>query len=171
MSIVFKRASAAIAWSLLILVPIAGAAESPDHLSKKELKALIAGAKTPEDHLNLAEYYRAEAARLIAKQHEHEEEAADYFRDPSRHPGPKYPTLGQHCRDLAYYYGKGAQSAQALAAAHEGMAARGKDVETSVVDPDPHNASAAPVAPASGEKNCVAMKAEPSMAAMQAIDT
>jgi len=35
-------------------------------LSKKEVKALIASAKTKEDHLKLADYYKAETERLEA---------------------------------------------------------------------------------------------------------
>lgn len=158
----FKHATEAIAIGILLFVPFAGAAEASGQLSKKQLKALVAGAKSPEDHLKLAAYYRAETARLTAKQREHEEEAAEYYKDPSQHPTPKYPTLGQHCRDLAYYYGKGAQSAQALAASHEAMAAAapGGDAVTSGVASDKGTASATPAAPATGAKDCMGMMAE-----------
>ncbi len=105
------------------LAPVARAGEPPARMSKKQLKALIASAKTPEDHMKLAAYYRGEAERLQAKQTEHQEEAAEYYKNPLQHLGPKYPTLGQHCRDLAYYYGKAAESARSLASGHEQMAA------------------------------------------------
>ena len=112
--------TAAIAVLAFFVSVPAGAKDKP--LSKRELKNLIARAETKADHEKLAAYYRSEAARLKAKQEDHEEEAAEYFKNPSSHPGPKYPTLGQHCRDLAGYYKMGAQKAIAMAEMHEGMA-------------------------------------------------
>lgn len=91
-------------------------------LSKRELRVLIANARTPEDHEMAATHYRAEAERLRAKQREHEEELAAYLKNPSSHPSPKWPTLDQHCRQLAYYYGKASEKALALAALHDQMA-------------------------------------------------
>jgi hypothetical protein len=91
-------------------------------MGKREVKALIASANTAADHQKLALYFRDEVARLRAKQQEHEEEAAEYFKNPSRHPIPKYPTLGQHCRDLAASYKMGAQQAIKLAELHESLA-------------------------------------------------
>ena len=48
---------------LLVTVQDASAAR-PKQLSKKEVVALIATAKSPEDHSRLAQYYKAEADRL-----------------------------------------------------------------------------------------------------------
>lgn len=118
-----KNGFVTLAVVTLALAPFVRAAEPSVELTKKQLKALVANAKTPANHMELAAYYRGEAERLKAKQNEHEEEAAEYYKDPLRHPGPKYPTLGQHCRDLAYYYGKAAERAQRLASVHEQMAA------------------------------------------------
>ena len=91
-------------------------------MGKKEVKALITNATTRADHEKLAAYYRSEVAGLKTKQQDHEEEAAEYFKNPSSHPSPKYPTLGQHCRDLAGYYRMAAQKAEAMAEMHESMA-------------------------------------------------
>lgn len=90
--------------------------------NKHDLKQLIATATTAEDHERLATYYRQEARRLEAATKEHQEMAEEYYRDPSRHPIPKYPTMGQHCRDLAGYYAQGATKAATLAALHEQLA-------------------------------------------------
>lgn len=90
-------------------------------LTKKEVKALIATAKTPEDHRRLAAYYHSEAVDLAAKQQEHEEELQEYFKNSSRYSS-KYPTMGDHCRGLAGYYGYAAKKAQTLADMHEGLA-------------------------------------------------
>lgn len=115
-------------WGLLLtlaaigLTAIGVGATSTQEMSKKQVKALIANARTRADHKRLAAYYRSEAARLKAKQQDHEEEAAEYFQNPSNHPVPKYPTLGQHCRDLSGYYGMAAQKAAAMAELHENLA-------------------------------------------------
>ena len=94
--------------------------------SKKKLKTLIANARTPEDHERIAAYYRAEGEQLKAKQREHEEELAEYLKNPSSHPVPKWPTMDQHCRQLIFYYSKAAQKAFELADLHDQMAKRGK---------------------------------------------
>ena len=91
-------------------------------LSKKELKLLIANAHSPEDHERIAAYYRAQGEQLKAKQREHEKELAEYLRNPSSHPVPKWPTMGQVCRNLVFHYSSAAQKAFALADLHEQMA-------------------------------------------------
>lgn len=105
----------------------ARAADEKPILTKKEVKALIANAKTPEDHRKIAAYYRSEAEGLAEKQREHEEDLAEYNRNSSHYPG-KYPSMGDHCRQLAGYYGLAAKKAQSLAEMHEELA---KQVEKS----------------------------------------
>lgn len=90
-------------------------------LTKKELKALIANAKTPDDHRKIAAYYRRESVSLAEKQREHQEDLAEYYRNPSRYSS-KYPTMGDHCRQLAGYYGLAAKEVQTLAEMHEELA-------------------------------------------------
>jgi hypothetical protein len=94
-------------------------------LTKKELKALTASAKTAADHERLAEYYRFEAKRLETKQREHERELAEYYENPVRYPS-KYPTMGDHCRSLAAYYKMAASKANAQADMHERLAQEGR---------------------------------------------
>ena len=112
------------------IVPVNGSAQAATQqtqkLNKRELKTLIANARTPEDHERIAAYYRAEGAQLKAKQREHEEELAEYLRNPASHPLPKWPTMDQHCRGLISYYGKAAQNAFELVDLHDQMAKRGK---------------------------------------------
>lgn len=168
-----KSGIVALALITLALAPLVRAAEPAARMSKKQLRALITNARTPEDHMKLVGYYRNEAERLKAQQKEHEEEATEYYKDPSRHPVPKYPTLGQHCRDLAYYYGKGAESALALASAHERMAdvARGES-SAAVVTEEHHGAGASRPAPESGAMDCTEMMANraPATADLKAMD-
>lgn len=97
-------------------------AEQPNpRLSKKELKALIANARTPEDHRKIAAYYRSEAESLRERQREHEEDLAEYNQNSSRYPS-KYPTMGDHCRQLSQYYSLAAKQAEDLARMHQDMA-------------------------------------------------
>ena len=91
-------------------------------LTNDQVKALIRTAKTPDDHLKLASYYRYEAAKLQAEVKDHEEMAADYEKNPMGHPIPKGITLGEHCRNLVKYYREAVKTDTEMAALHEEMA-------------------------------------------------
>ncbi len=97
-----------------------GKDETPS-LTKKEVRALIASAKTPQDHRRLAAYYHDEAVNLAAKQKEHEEDFEEYDKNSSRYSS-KYPTMGDHCRQLAGFYNLAAKKAQTLADMHDELA-------------------------------------------------
>jgi hypothetical protein len=98
------------------------AVEPVGKLTKSQVKALILAAKTPADHMKLANYYRYEANRLQAEVKEHEEMAAAYDKNPSAHPVPKGQTLGDHCRSLVNTYAEGVKEANEMANVHEEMA-------------------------------------------------
>lgn len=92
-------------------------------LSKKELKALIASAKTKDDHQKLADYYKAEIERLRAEAVDHDEMAEAYKKNPNpmavKHP----EAIGEgHCHEMARRFREAAAKAQELAAMHEDMA-------------------------------------------------
>jgi hypothetical protein len=89
-------------------------------LTKGELKELIATAKSPEDHRKIAAYYEEEAKKLDEMKKEHTEMGAEYDKNPQRYPSKL--GLGQHCRNLAGYYGLAEQNALELAAMHKEMA-------------------------------------------------
>jgi len=98
------------------------AVEPVNTLTKSELKSLIQTAKTPEDHMKLANYYRAEAMRLEAEVRDHEEMAGLYDKNPAGHPIPKGQTLGTHCRNLVKDITDEAKEATEMATMHEEMA-------------------------------------------------
>lgn len=92
-------------------------------LTKKELKALIASAKTKDDHQKLADYYKSETERLEAEAKDHDEMAEAYKKNPSpmavKHP----EAFGEgHCHEMARRFREAAAKAQELAAMHEDMA-------------------------------------------------
>src|SRR5580658_1908274 len=79
-------------------------------------------ARTPEEHLRLAEQYHAQSKALMEESRTWAAMADDYDRNPSSHPIPKFPTYGDHCRSLSRQYLKEAKKAEALALAHERLA-------------------------------------------------
>ena len=111
--------------AIAVVMSTAMQAAENQKLSPKELKTLIASAKTPADHERIAVYYRAEAQELDAKEREHEADLAEYYKNTTRYPS-KYPTMGDHCRSLATHYKMAAQKAAALAEMHEQLAREAK---------------------------------------------
>ncbi len=112
--------------SLTFLVLLAAgytAAGQRPSLSKKEVKALIASANTKEDHLKLADYYKAEAERLEAEAKDHDEMAEMYKKNPTpmavKHP----EAIGEgHCHEIARRYRESAAKTRELAAMHDQLA-------------------------------------------------
>lgn len=103
-------------------------AESSGRLTKKDVKALVATAKTPEDHMKLARYFRQEADRLEADAKEHDELAQEYRKNPSP-MAMKVPMSGrsaEHCEYFAKSAREAAKAARELAASHEEMAKQAK---------------------------------------------
>ncbi len=119
-----------VAMFLLGLVLPGANAQHAQKLSRRELKELIATAKTPADHEKLAAYYRNEAESLKTKQLEHEEELQEYYKHSSG-SSSKYPTMGDHCRALADSYAMAAQKALAMADMHDQMAKEARRNEDS----------------------------------------
>lgn len=97
---------------------------SPSPLSKKEAKALELRASTPQDHSQLAVYYRTQAAKDRAEEQKHSTEAA-YFK---LHPSPlasKHPFIygtEAHCLWVSSRYAKSAMKSEALLKKHEPLA-------------------------------------------------
>ena len=97
-------------------------------LSSKQLKALVATAKTPADHLKLARHYAATADKHEADAKEHMALAAEYRRSP-RVSEIKRPMAGDtaaHCEYYAEHCRKAAQEMRTLAKMHEEMAKAGQ---------------------------------------------
>jgi hypothetical protein len=90
-------------------------------LSTKEVKALIAEAKTAQDHHKLACYFRAEARDEAAKAKYHEEMGKLYEGSTN-----EKHDMAAHCRQFADEARKAAESDNQLAAEHEKMAEQAK---------------------------------------------
>jgi hypothetical protein len=87
-------------------------------LTKSEVKALIGSAKTPEDHMKLAAYYKGEAQRqeALAKYHD---DLAEVYK-VTYHAGRV--GMVNHCKEFADEARKAAAAANSMADDHEKMA-------------------------------------------------
>ena len=101
------------------------APKSSDLLPSKQVKALVATAKTPADHLKLSKHFNALAAKYEADATEHAEEAKAYRKNPTfmESKNPTGPGTVAHCDRFAELTRQAAKEARDLAAAHEHMAA------------------------------------------------
>jgi hypothetical protein len=116
-----------LAITLLSFTPSSFAVEAEKISNKKELKALIKTAKTPADHLRIANYYREQAAKLTASSNERVAMAREYSKNPvfAAVEAKQQASFGQgasHCRRWAELDKQQAKEAEALAAFHEDMA-------------------------------------------------
>lgn len=123
----WKRAVASsmvLAALIMVPAPQASAVEMKGMLKSKEVKALVANAKTPADHMKLARHYTAMAEKHEAEAKEHEALAVEYARNPRVPPAkiPMAPNSAEHCRYFAEHCHKAAAEMRAMAAEHEEMA-------------------------------------------------
>jgi hypothetical protein len=95
-------------------------------ITNKRVKALVASAKTPEDHMRLAAYFNQEADRMEADAKGHEELAGVYRQSSNtfvpKGGGPGVFRTAEHCDSAAKSLREAAKSLRELAAEHEQMA-------------------------------------------------
>jgi hypothetical protein len=84
---------------LACTVAVPAVAQTPSNLSKKELKALLATAKTPADQEQLAAYYRDKARHLRTKAQEFSAQA-DYL---ATQPATIESKQGISCNCTSHY--------------------------------------------------------------------
>jgi hypothetical protein len=98
-------------------------------LSKKQVKAMVANATTPEDQLRLAAHFESEAARMDAEAAEHDELAKEYRRNPlpTANKTPMSPRSAEHCEFFAKSARDAAKAARDLAAEYRAMAEQAKN--------------------------------------------
>lgn len=103
---------------------IGSESKSSDLLTPKQVKALIATAKTPADHVKLQKHFLALATKYEANGDEHAAEAQAYRKNPSFMDvkNPNGPGTAAHCDRFAALERQAAKEARDLASAHERMA-------------------------------------------------
>lgn len=101
------------------------AAAETVHLSKQQVKELVATAETPAEHMKLAAYFNQEADKLDAEAKYHEGLASVYRSNPAA-LGTKNRAAGEgsaiHCDNFAKSMHDAAGEDRQLAAEHEKMA-------------------------------------------------
>lgn len=95
-----------------------------DQLSPTEVDRLVEEAQTSEDHLRLAQHYKAEAAQLEASADRHAGMGQRYGTRKNLPPkvAPSWRGMARHCSDLAASLRSAAKAAAQLAAEHQRMA-------------------------------------------------
>ena len=103
----------------------AGQTRSGDLLTAKQVKELVASAKTPADHTKLSKHFSALAAKYESDAAEHVDLSAVYRKNPSpsETKRPLAPDTAAHCDRFAQLAREAAKEARELASAHEHMAA------------------------------------------------
>jgi hypothetical protein len=108
---------------LTVAAGTAAAVEPQGALKPKEVKALVANAKSSDDHLKLARHFTAMAEKHQAEAKEHDELALEYSRNhQKRGKIPMAPNTAEHCRYFAEHCRNAAKQMRSMAAAHEEMA-------------------------------------------------
>ncbi len=91
---------------------VPGSASQEDGIDK-----LIETAKTPEDHMKIAEYYEKEATKAEAQARLHASLADSY-----KNRGKPFTGLAKHCSDLSKRYMEVAKDYKTMAMEHMKMA-------------------------------------------------
>lgn len=106
-----------------LTVSAATAPQTQQDLSKSQLSALTAAAKTPAEHERIAEYYRAQAARYLAQSQYHAQMAVEFRQNPLTNSAKFERQTVSHCAYLAESLKQQSTKAEELAQQHEQMAA------------------------------------------------
>lgn len=114
--------SATLALLVGASMPSWAASEKPPKLALKDVKALIASAKTPAEHLRLAWYFNHEAEKYEAEARDHDEMIDVYRMNPRAAKTPGGVGTIEHCEFLAKLNREMARTLREMAAAHEEMA-------------------------------------------------
>ena len=116
-------AFSAIALAVAVTAFAAQESNSKDLLPSKQVKELVASAKTPADHTKLQKHFVALAAKYEAEAAEHADLALTYRKPPVGRLMPgSYPKKAEHCDRLTQTLRDAAKEARELAAEHGQMA-------------------------------------------------
>ena len=94
-----------------------------ENLSKHQLNALIATAKTPADHLRIAKFYQSRTRHYLALSKEHEAMLAAYKPNPGLTNNKNQASTINHCEYFVQKFNVLAAKSNELAQSHERMAA------------------------------------------------
>ncbi len=105
---------------LLVILALITSFVNPNQIyaaEEEEIMTLIETAKTPEDHIKIAEFYEAQAVKMQEKATKHSEMASAYKSRSKPMPG-----MVRHCTALATESKEQAEEYNKMAAEHRKMA-------------------------------------------------
>lgn len=133
-----KRTFAVLsALSLALALAFAAGAQTTsvpqaEQLSKKQLNALIASARTSAEHERIATYYQAKAADYLVQSKDHEAMEAAYRANTMLSNDRNRTSTIDHCAYFVTKFNAMAGKSQELASMHEKMASEaGKNLPAS----------------------------------------
>lgn len=94
-----------------------------EHFGKKQLNALIASARTPDEHQRIAHFYAANAQDYRAQAREHEAMIAAYKANTSLSNNKNQASTIGHCEYFVHALNDLAAKSDELAKLHQDMAA------------------------------------------------
>jgi len=122
-SVVVLGASVAVLGAVLVLPALAAPIyQAQEHLSKKQLAALVASANTPAEHERIAAYYRAESERLSAEADQHANMASKFLSNPVANNDKSVRGTVGHCISMERRLRAKSARARALADEHGRLA-------------------------------------------------
>lgn len=96
--------------------------EAPEHpVSKREIRAMIANAKTAQDHQAIADYFAQQADLFEKKSSEHEARCAPIAEHPMNYK-TKYPSAYDGCHFWVQHYAAQSTKARNTAELHRQLA-------------------------------------------------
>jgi hypothetical protein len=95
---------------------------TPEQLTGRQVKVLVATASTPADHERIAHYYEAKALEYRTEAEKHDAMLTAFQANPVMYSDKERPGTIDHCAYLAKSLKQRAVKAEALARQHEQMA-------------------------------------------------
>ena len=119
-----KRISFILTFALALALPAIAAPsyDWPEHLSKKQLAALIAAARTPAEHRRIAAYFRDRSDLLRAESDSQLKLTTEFMANPVTNNDKSVRETVIHCDEQARSLRAKSAKARALAKEHERMA-------------------------------------------------
>ena len=93
-----------------------------EQLTPAQLASLVASARTTTDHTRIADYYRAQADKLLAESNDHARMAANFRGNPATNNEKRAQATVNHCEYLSQTLRAKSERVRALADEHEKMA-------------------------------------------------
>ena len=117
-----KRIAFILVASLVLTVPTFAA----EQLTSQQLASLVASAKTSAEHQRIANFYRAQADKLLAESDEHARMATAFRANSATNNDKQVFSTANHCAYLAKALKAKADKVRVIAANHEQMAHAGE---------------------------------------------